>query len=155
MAAPREELKVVAHLDNRRLIKGFIEDGPDAVHVRQRSAHIVPPDRVRVRRDGTNESVDIRLDEIKALFFVKTFDGSRTYSEVKFFTAHPDVPGLWVRLKFKDNEVTEGVVFNSLHFLVNTGFFLKPPDPGSNNELVYVHKRSLLDFKILGVRGEY
>ena len=36
-------------LDNRRLIKGFIEDWPDAAHVRKRSAHIVPPDRVRVR----------------------------------------------------------------------------------------------------------
>src|SRR5262249_5869875 len=150
--ATHDDLKIVAHLDKRRLIKGFIEDWPDAANLRSQSAYIVPPDRVRVRKEGSKESIDVRLDEIKALFFVKSFEGSKVYNEVKFFTAHPEVPGLWVRLKFKDNEATEGVVFNSLHFLVNPGFFLKPPDPGSNNELVYVRKRSLADFKILGVR---
>jgi hypothetical protein len=86
---------------------------------------------------------------------VKSFEGSAHYNEIKFFKAHPLQDGLWVRLQFSDQENTEGVIYNSLDFLVQRGFFLKPPDPHSNNEIVYVMKESLSDFRILGVRNNY
>jgi hypothetical protein len=106
-----------------------------------------------VAQDGRKNSVGLR--DLKALFFVKSFEGSKQYSELKFFSAHPAVEGIWARLNFHDNETIEGVIYNSLHFLTNEGFFLKPPDPRSNNEMMYVLKSSLRDFRILGVRNTY
>jgi len=86
---------------------------------------------------------------------VKSFEGRTDYQEIKFFESHPPVEGLWVRIKYYDGEASEGVVHNSLHHLTSPGFFLKPPDPESNNEYVYVLKSSLTDFRVLGVRSSF
>jgi hypothetical protein len=86
---------------------------------------------------------------------VKSFEGRKDYDEVKFFETHPPIEGLWVRLTFYDNETYEGVVRNSLHYLNSPGFFLKPPDPQSNNSVVYVVKAALVDFRVLGVKATY
>jgi hypothetical protein len=60
-----------------------------------------------------------------------------------------------VRVKFFDQEYLEGVLRNSAQLLVDPGFFLKPPDLQSNNEILYVIKSSLVDFRVLGVSPEY
>jgi hypothetical protein len=64
----------------------------------------------------------------------------------------PIVHGIWVRVEFLDGEVMEGIVHNTLRFLVDPGFFLIPSDPDSNNRLVYVMKSWLRDHRVLGVR---
>jgi hypothetical protein len=46
----------------------------------------------------------------------------------------------------------EGIVYNSIRYLIDPGFFLLPTDPGSNNKLVYVLKSWLVDHRILGMR---
>lgn len=146
--------KVVAHKLDGSLLKGFIAGGfgADSVMGTQPPA---PPARLEIRPVNGNASVKVKLDDLKALFFVKSFEGSKAYHEVKFFNSQPLLEGLWVRLRFKDNESTEGIIYNSLINLVSPGFFLKPPDPSSNNEIVYVLKDSLSDFRILGVRSNY
>jgi hypothetical protein len=57
-----------------------------------------------------------------------------------------------MRLQFRDGEVMEGIVHNSLRYLVDPGFFLMPTDPESNNKLVYVVKSWLADLRVLGMR---
>ena len=94
-------------------------------------------------------------ESLKALFFVKSFEGHALQEEIKHFKNGPPIAGLWVRLRFYDKEFTEGVVRNSLHFLNGSGFFLKPPDPHSNNEMLYVVKSSLVEFMVRGVRYTY
>jgi hypothetical protein len=64
----------------------------------------------------------------------------------------PIVHGIWVRVEFLDGEVMEGIVHNTLRFLVDPGFFLIPSDTDSNNRLVYVMKSWLRDHRVLGVR---
>jgi hypothetical protein len=150
-----EQLKVVAHKIDGTLLKGFAQDWPDLHSVTSKPAPLSFPQAVRLQLRDSRQSVEVPVSELKALFLVKSFEGSREYNEVKFFKAHPLVEGLWIRLRFKDNETTEGVVYNSLHYLVSDGFVLKPPDPGSNNNAVFVMKSSLADFRILGVRGSY
>jgi hypothetical protein len=148
-------LKVVAHGRNGTLYKGFLEAAANHLALADgvpRPAQL-PETLAIVSADGAKHSVV--LTELKALFFVKSFEGSKLYSELKFFSAHPVVEGIWARLNFHDNETIEGVIYNSLHFLSNDGFFLKPPDPRSNNEMMYVLKSSLRDFRILGVRNTY
>ena len=60
-----------------------------------------------------------------------------------------------MRIEFFDTESIEGTVENSIHHLVEPGFFMKPPDPRSNNDILYVLKNSLINFRILGVRPDY
>lgn len=149
------QLKVVAHAKDGRLIKGFLHNGisdlPNAEGV-PRPAQL--PEQLHLSSmDGKIHQ--IALSELKAVFFVKSFDGSKQYTETKFFNAHPVLEGVWARLHFRDNETIEGVIYNSLHFVTNDGFFLKPPDPQSNNQMMYVLKNSLRDFRIMGVRNTY
>jgi hypothetical protein len=148
-------LKVVAHRSDGVLIKGYTEGVPQFYAASLANPDpVAPPEKLRLKTTD-NSDVEVSLDDLKALFFVKSFEGSNQYTEVKFFKSHPIVEGLWVRLRFNDNELTEGVIFNSIHFLLNPGFFLKPPDPLSNNQMVYVLRSSLKEFRVLGVRGTY
>ena len=154
--ASNGEVKVVAHKKDGTLIKGFTLDVPE--YHRQsmgKQVAVAPPEVLQLRAYDNGRSIKVALKDLKALFFVKSFDGSTQYNEIKFFKAHPLQEGIWVRLEFSDKESTEGVIYNSLQFLVSRGFFLKPPDPHSNNEIVYVLKESLSDFRILGVRNSY
>ena len=146
-------MKVVAHLQDGSLVKGFF-DYPENLLEETLIINNHLPARIELRLlEGGTQTVDLSL--AKALFFVKTFEGRADYKEVKFFKADPEIAGLWIRIQFHDCEVTEGIVHNSLPFVVQSGFFLKPPDPQSNNKLTYVVKRSLKDFKVMGIRGEF
>jgi hypothetical protein len=100
----------------------------------------------------TEETIKVPKRELKALFFVRKFSGNREYSEIKFFDSQPKIDGLWVRVTFYDNELIEGIVSNSIRFLMEDGFYLKPPDPNSNNRIMYVVKSALKDFTVLGVQ---
>jgi hypothetical protein len=108
---------------------------------------------IETAEGGKKQSVP--LSGLKALFFVKSFQGNPQYSEIKFFNGEPKIEGLWVHLTFADNEKTEGIVHNSISFLTEPGFLMKPPDPNSNNQAVYVLKESLIHFRVVGVRSNY
>ncbi len=156
MKTDKSALKVVARLREGKTLKGYIESFPvtdfDAL-IQQDPWEL--PREIGLRSAESAETFSVPLDSLKALFFVRTFEGSKEYKEVKFFEKNPPIAGLWVRVKFYDNEYLEGVVRNSIHYLVDSGFFLKPPDPASNNAILYVIKESLIGFHVLGVRKEY
>lgn len=148
--------KVVAHVIGGELIKGYL-DAPSAadLHTAVREHLHGNGSRVPILDPGLEQPTHVGLDSLKALFFVKSFEGRKDYDEVKFFSSHPVVEGLWVQVTFADGEVTEGILQNSISYIVDPGFLLKPPDPHSNNEYVYVLKKSLKEFRILGVRESY
>jgi hypothetical protein len=149
-------LKVVAHLSDGSLIKGYTDALPttDLEVLLKRDVIPIPAEMI-VHTAGSGEITTIHLQSLKALFFVKTFEGRTDYKETKFFEGHPSIEGLWVRVRFHDGEIIEGIVRNSLHHLVHPGFLLKPPDPHSNNHILYVVKTSLQEFRVLGVRHTY
>jgi len=149
-------LKVVAHLRGGKLLKGYTDAVPiaDLEELLQReSPQVSSP--IKIRLADSKRTVSIPMKSLKALFFVKSFDGRKEYKEIKFFETHPPIEGLWVRMQFYDREATEGVVRNSLDLLMSPGFFLKPPDPESNNEILYVVKSSLTAFQVQGVKARY
>ncbi len=149
-------MRVVAHLRDGSLVKGYTDALPDADLDQLLAQGPYPlPRQLTIRAAGTRQSTAVPVENLKALFFVRKFEGRQNYDEVKFFESHPPVEGLWVRLKYYDGEASEGVVHNSLHYLTQPGFFLKPPDPESNNEFIYVLKSALTDFRVLGVRTTY
>ena len=147
-------LKVVAHDQQGKLIKGFFQaaDVSSPSELPEQSGRI--PARVMLTTEE-GKKIRVNLDDMKALFFVKSFEGRKEYSEIKFFESNPTHEGIWARLTFEDGESLEGVIRNSLQFLNEPAFFLKPPDPQSNNQLIYVVKSALKDFRVLGIRNHY
>ncbi len=152
----KASLKVVAHLRDHTLIKGYTDALPvsNLDSLAQQEPPTLPQ-RIPVRSADSGKLVKVPMASLKALFFVKSFEGRKDYNEIKFFEHHPHINGLLVHLRFFDDESTEGVLRTSLHHLVNPGFFLKLPDPESNNEIVYVVTAALLDFRVLGVKATY
>ncbi len=111
------------------------------------------PDVLRLRGAEDDTFREIPIHGLKAVFFVKSFDGQGSRNDLKFFSNAPMVHGIWVQLQFKDGEIMEGIVLNGMHHLIEPGFFLHPTDPDANNKLIYVLKSALADFRVLGVRS--
>ncbi len=99
---------------------------------------------------GNVVAVDLR--DIKAVYFVREFSDSEVMSR-KTFTTRPRTEGLWVRLKFKDNEVIEGIMPNDLAQNPAEGFLINPPDLRSNTQRVFVPRASLTSVTIIAVIG--
>jgi len=118
-----------------------------------RNGHPSPLDSIRLRRLDTDRVEDVPTKSAKAVFFVKTFDGDGSHRALHFHENAPIIPGLWVRVCFYDNEMIEGIISNTRDFVLEEGFFLMPTDPNGNNRLVYVQKRGLKDFHVLGIRN--
>ena len=144
--------KVVIRLGTE-LVKGYLESHTwTTIEELLRHSPGGLPRTLRVRRVGSDHFEEIDTHSAKAVFYVNNFEGDVWHKDLKFSTRAPIVHGIWVRLEFLDGELLEGIVYNTIHFLVNPGFFLYPTDPESNNRLVYVFKNQLKDCRILGLR---
>jgi hypothetical protein len=100
----------------------------------------------------TGNVVGIDLREIKAVYFVREFSDSEVMAR-KTFTTRPRTEGLWVRLRFKDNETIEGMMPNDLAQNPEDGFLLNPPDLRSNTQRVFVPRASLASLTVIAVIG--
>ena len=96
--------------------------------------------------------VALDLKDIKCVFFVRDF-GDADELNRKTFTTRPRTEGLWVRLKFKDNDVMEGMMSNDLTQVSPDGFLINPPDTRSNTQRIYVPRTALLGLTVLAVIG--
>jgi hypothetical protein len=102
--------------------------------------------------DRTAEVNLIPYDQVKAIYFVREFEGD-PQDDKKFFASRPKVDGLWVRLAFRDGESLEGVLPNNLLLMDEHGLTLTPPEANSNTHRVFVPRAALSDLKVLGVIG--
>lgn len=96
--------------------------------------------------------VMIDLQDVKGVYFVRDFSDSENFSR-KTFATRPRTEGLWVRLKFRDNEVMEGMMPNDLTQLAPEGFLFSPPDTRSNTQRIFVPRSALSELTVLGVIG--
>jgi hypothetical protein len=133
--APKPEKVVIKFATTT--IKGYL-DAPASNTIEEllNNAPVSSPETFRVRRLDTDAVEDISVKDVKAVFYVHSFEGDSEHKHLNFHTRAPIIHGIWMRLKFLDGEVMEGIVFNSLRYLVDPGFFLQPTDPDSNNKLV-------------------
>jgi len=97
--------------------------------------------------------VAINLREIKGVYFVREFGDSELLTR-KTFTSRPRVEGLWVRLRFRDNETIEGIMPNALLQEGIDGFSIIPPDTRSNTQRIFVPRSALTDLTVLAVIGD-
>ncbi len=144
--------KVVIQVGTKT-IKGYLESPIwNTIEELLGNAPHSSPETFRIRRLETDVVEEISTADIKALFYVNSFEGDSNHKHLNFHARAPIVHGVWMRLQFLDGEVMEGIVFNSIRYLVDPGFFLLPTDPDSNNRLVYVAKSWLVDHRVLGLR---
>ena len=79
----------------------------------------------------------VPYDEVKSVQFVRDFDPPEPGAERKVFSTRPKMDGLWVRVKFRDGEVMDGILANNLLLIESQGFTIVPPDPYSNNQRLF------------------
>ncbi len=97
-------------------------------------------------------AIRIQLSEVKGVFFVREFGDSETLQR-KTFTSRPRTEGLWVRLRFRDGEMLEGLMPNDLTQVTADGFFLNPPDTRSNTQRIFVPRSAVAELTVLAVIG--
>jgi hypothetical protein len=97
--------------------------------------------------------VEVSYAEVKAVCFVRDFEGGETWRQHRAFLTRPKSAGLWVRLHFRDGDSIEGVIANNLMQLEAAGFSIVPPDPTFHNQRIFVPRAALADVQVLGVIG--
>lgn len=100
----------------------------------------------------TGNVVTIDLRDIKAVYFVRDFSDADVLTR-KTFTTRPRTEGLWVRMKFKDNDMIEGILPNDLALNPADGFLVNPPDLRSNTQRIFIPRSALASVNVLAVIG--
>jgi len=90
--------------------------------------------------DGEHEQ--IALAKVRAVYFVREFSDDFE-PERKAFLSRPKLDGLWVRLRFADGDILEGVVPNDLLSLLDNGVQITPPDLNSTTDRIFVPRFAL------------
>ena len=132
--------KVVVLLLDGGTLKGYLDTGT--------LGHSDAADLLTT--DGEHRSVPVQ--DIKSVYFVREFSDPFE-PERKAFLSRPKIDGLWVRLRFQDEDVMEGIVSNDLIELLNGGVRLTPPDLHGNVLHMFVPRTALSELKVLGVVG--
>jgi hypothetical protein len=137
---PSTHKKVIVRKMDRDTINGYVSP-----------SHFVQEGKLELLNTSGNV-VGIDLRDIRAVYFVREFGDSDSQSR-KTFTTRPRTEGLWVRLKFKDNEVLEGMMPNDLSLTTAEGFLVNPPDLRSNTQRIFVPRTALDSLTVLAVIG--
>ena len=132
--------KVVVLLLDGTAIKGYLNS---ATLGRAETIDLLTPE---------GEHKPIALADVKSVYFVREFQ-EQFEPEKKTFLSRPKLDGLWVRLRFRDDDVMEGIVSNDLLDLLDTGVQLTPPDLHGNSVRLFIPRTALEEMKVLGVVG--
>jgi hypothetical protein len=100
--------------------------------------------------EGEHRSFAIK--DVRSIYFVREFTDNFE-PERKAFLSRPKLEGLWVRLKFRDNDCIEGVVPNDLLSLLDRGVQITPPDLHGVTLRIFIPRTALSEMTVLGVVG--
>lgn len=136
---PSTHKKVVVRKLNRDTLNGYVSP-----------ADFISEGKVEVLNTSGNV-VSIDLQDIKGIYFVREFGEPESLR--KTFTTRPRTEGLWVRLRFRDNEVMEGMMPNDLTLMAADGYLINPPDTRSNTQRIFIPRTALAQLTVLAVIG--
>jgi hypothetical protein len=141
-----ENDKAVLRFNDGKILKGYIREFAPNSEV------------VALKEAGTDAVLSVDMHQLKAIFFVKSFDGDRRHREKKSY-ASTKPKGNRIFIKFKDKEDFVGFLEGQLpwkkgFFLssqenMNKGFFLLPADEDSNNIKAFVITTSVIDVTVI------
>jgi hypothetical protein len=138
--------KTVTRLNNGNLLKGYMKDfSPDR-------------DQLTVEETEADRQHLVNIGDVKAVFFVKSFEGDHDHRERKSYGI-AKIKGQRVFVKFRDGEsmvgFLEGEVPWERGFFLSKqdrdlkGFFLLPVDEDANNIRVFVVASSVDDVTVV------
>ncbi|MBN1142307.1 MAG: hypothetical protein JXB25_11030 [Deltaproteobacteria bacterium] len=119
--------KVVARFADGRIVKGMTANfspAKDRFHLNELSA------------PAGSKPLEVLVGSLKALFFVKDFEGNPKHVEKKEFDPARPPAGRRIKVEFRDGEVLLGTTQG--YQPGRAGFFLMPADAASNIERCYV-----------------
>lgn len=101
----------------------------------------------------------VLLSEIKWIAYVRDFNLSDRHlperMERKRFAARPRTEGLWVRMRFTDGDLLEGLVQVNRALLdvlaESAGVFLTPPDTRGNTQRLFVPRTAVEQVEAVGL----
>lgn len=136
--------KAILRFLDGRMLKGFIRN------------FTLADDHVFIV-DESSDTQKVKLKELKAIFFVRKFEGDREHREKKSF-AGTRRTGKRLFVKFRDGEQMTGFLEGDtpwekgffLDLKKTSGFFLRPVDEDSNNLKVFIVTSALLDVTSMG-----
>ena len=132
--------KVVIVLADRTSLRGYLNPA--------RLGQCDPVDLLTP--DGEHE--EIPLGRVRSIYFVREFSDDFE-PERKAFLSRPKLDGLWVRMRFSDGEILEGVVPNDLLSVLDNGIKITPPDLNSTTDHIFIPRSALSELTVLGVVG--
>jgi hypothetical protein len=142
-----ESDKVVLRFLDGTILKGHLEGFSEEAPV------------ISVRAIGAQTSVTVSADTLKAIFFVKTFEGNCRHYEKKSYGLRKS-RGNRTFVKFNDGEDMVGFIDGNVpwekgFFLSGQktnklkGFYMLPADEGSNNNRVFVFTAAVRDVTVV------
>jgi len=132
--------KVVVRKIDRDTVNGFVA-----------SSNFICDGKLEILNTAGNV-VAIELRDVKGLYFVREFGDSESLTR-KTFTTRPRTEGLWVRLRFRDGEILEGLMPNDLTQISPEGYLVTPPDTRANTQRIFVPRTALSELTVLAVIG--
>lgn len=131
--------RLVVHFLDGTILKGngydFSPDRP--------TFHLSPLKATRL-----DEVVIVRLKQIKAVFFVKNFDGNPYYQERREFLESDVAYGRKIEVTCQDGEILVGTT-TGYDTEERHGFFIVPVDRQSNNIRVFVASSAVREIREL------
>ena len=122
-----DPVKVVVRYADGKVIKGYTQDffpNKDRFHLQPQ------------QKSSGQDTQQVLIKDLKAIFFVKDFGGNPTYDERRQFCNGDKPQGRKMEILFKDGEKLVG---STLGYEPNRpGFFIHPVDDKSNNIRVFV-----------------
>src|SRR4030042_6092611 len=97
--AESEPIKIIARYTNGKIIKGYTPDffpNKPLFHVYKSSF------------ESESEGAKVHLKELKAVFFVKAFEGNPSYDERKELAKDQKLHGRKIEITFQDSEMLVG-----------------------------------------------
>jgi len=125
--------RIVARFRGGQVIRGYTNDfHPSKTHL-----HLTSEDK-------PGETLFLALSQLKAVFFVREFEGDP--SRVDRHEFDNAQYGRRVEVTFEDGEVLRGT---TVGYRQGSGFFVQPADSGSNNMRVFVSPSAALNVRFL------
>jgi hypothetical protein len=133
-----EPSKIVVRYKDGKILKGYTQNffpNKPEFHVN------------RLGAPGSTDVVEVKVGDLKAVFFVRDFAGNKFYNERKRLAEGEKPQGRLIEVTFRDGEVLTGTTTG--YDPNRPGFFLFPIDPKSNNTKVYVVTGGVLKSRFL------
>jgi hypothetical protein len=138
--------KIVLRFLDGTILKGYLEEFSEEAT------------SLTVRAVGMERGSVVDVDDLKAIFFVKTFEGNSRYHEKKSYGIRKP-KGNRTYVKFNDGEDMVGFIsgevpwdkgfFLSGHKGKVKGFYLLPTDKASNNNKVFIYTKAVRDVTVV------